>query len=341
MQDADAFIGEQRTSPTIPGPARVHLGCRSTRTGRARVERLTAISLAASAKPPRVRPAGGCCARRSADGMGLNGWNRWGFALVLRHKRFHSLERNAVTRVTPIPGVHDAPFLVDQEVGRQEIVGIQPRQPDDTQAPEQRRSAHDHGLELSPERALDAISIVCGGGGVGNNDERTRLARREALDALRRGGKHRNDLQTLPRELFMAIGQFVDPEIAERATRITKEAQQGTTARGTADHGDLPVDVRERQLRRNGGRLQSHPSPSLQARRESSRPWRSGPTRVVMARVTQPARTAAPQAVAGNATRARSHLAAMAANTDSLALRRTPPAAGICARLPFRPPPRW
>jgi hypothetical protein len=53
----------------------------------------------------------------------------------------------------------------------------------------------------------------------------------------------------------MAIGQFVDPEIAERATRITKEAQQGTTARGTADHGDLPVDVRERQLRRKGGWL--------------------------------------------------------------------------------------
>jgi len=79
---------------------------------------------------------------------------------VLRRKRFDPLERNAVTGVAPVPGVHDAPLLIDQEVGRQEIVGVQPSQADDAQTSEQRRDTRNDGLELSPERALDAVSIM-------------------------------------------------------------------------------------------------------------------------------------------------------------------------------------
>ena len=195
-----------------------------------------------------MRPRSGGI-QRLACADSFHGWNepaipgsgRRSLHQSAGEEQFHPLERNAVAGIAAVVAFGDAAVLFDEEIRRQQVVRPQPGEPHDAQALQQRRHARDDGLELAPARMLDAVGRVRGRGGIGDDRERSRFARDEAAHVLGRGGEHGDDVQAQRLQRGVVMGEFVDAEVAERASGIAEEAEQ--RAPPFADRDRFAFDV--------------------------------------------------------------------------------------------------
>src|SRR5690606_253530 len=103
----------------------------------------------------------------------------------------------------------------------------------------------------------DAIDVVSTGIRIGDDAERSRMARDEALDLLARRTEYGHDIESQPGQVAMMAGQLVDAEIAERTGRVAKETQQGS-ALAAADMHRMVVDVGHFQSWSLGRGIQAH-----------------------------------------------------------------------------------